>query len=223
MASRKRPLDADARARPGGFTLREQLKALPPPELPKARPRLAHRPPVERSRADEASFKQLAADVAPLAPTSRFALPPDLPVAPLAAPVAVRGEASKPKLWVERHEQSVRARAPDVPVRLSKELESGRMVPRRVLDLHGRNAIQARQLLDAGIRQARRDGLACVLVVCGRGTHSGLDGPVLPELAIERLSEELAGDVLAFSSAPRKLGGQGALIVRLRAPATPAA
>jgi DNA-nicking Smr family endonuclease len=92
-------------------------------------------------------------------------------------------------------------------------------VPRRVLDLHRLNAVEARQVLDAGIRQARRDGLTCVLVVCGRGTHSGSDGPVLPELAIERLSEELAGDVLAFSTAPRKLGGEGALIVRLRAPA----
>jgi DNA-nicking Smr family endonuclease len=216
MASRKRPLDVDAKLRPGGLTLREQLKALPQPELPKAPPKVPPKPPAERLRPDVASFKQLAADIAPLAPTSRFALPPELPLGPPPAPAVVRGEASKPKLWVERNEQSVRARAPDVPARLSKELESGRVVPRRVLDLHGRNAIEARQLLDAGIRQARRDGLTCVLVVCGRGTHSGVDGPVLPELAIGRLSEELADDVLAFSSAPRKLGGQGALIVRLR-------
>jgi len=218
MASRKRPLDVDAKVRPGGLTLREQLKALPQPDVPKVPPKVLPTPVAGRLRPDVASFKQLAADVAPLAPTSRFALRADLPLGPPPAPAAARGEASKPRLWVERHAQSVRARAPDVAARLSKELESGRVVPRRILDLHRLNAVEARQVLDAGIRQARRDGLTCVLVVCGRGTHSGSDGPVLPELAIERLSEELAGDVLAFSTAPRKLGGEGALIVRLRAP-----
>jgi DNA-nicking Smr family endonuclease len=62
--------------------------------------------------------------------------------------------------------------------------------------------------------------MACVLVVCGRGTHSGAEGPVLPDVVIERLSEELANEVLAFCTAPRKWGGQGAVIVRLRAPVT---
>jgi DNA-nicking Smr family endonuclease len=93
------------------------------------------------------------------------------------------------------------------------------VVPRREIDLHRRSAADARQLLDAGICTARREGLGCLLVVCGRGIHSGADGPVLPDVAIQQLSEELASEVLAFCTAPQKWGGQGALIVRLRAPA----
>ena len=71
-------------------------------------------------------------------------------------------------------------------------------------------------MLDDGVRQARQDGVSCLLVVCGRGKHSGADGPVLPDVAAERLSEELASEILAFCTAPRKWGGEGALIVRLR-------
>jgi DNA-nicking Smr family endonuclease len=43
-----------------------------------------------------------------------------------------------------------------------------------------------------------------------------LAGPVLPEVAVECLSEALADHVLAFATAPSKWGGLGALIVRLR-------
>ena len=68
------------------------------------------------------------------------------------------------------------------------------------------------------VLRARRDGLGCVLIVCGRGLHSGLEGPVLPDVAIERLSEELAYYVLAFCTAPRRWGGEGALLVMLRPP-----
>jgi DNA-nicking Smr family endonuclease len=49
--------------------------------------------------------------------------------------------------------------------------------------------------------------------------HSTPEGPVLPDVVIERLSEELESDVLGFATAPRKWGGQGALIVCLRSPA----
>ena len=54
--------------------------------------------------------------------------------------------------------------------------------------------------------------------VCGKGLHSGLEGPVLPDVVIERLSEELAQHVLAFCTAPRRWGGSGALLVMLRPP-----
>jgi DNA-nicking Smr family endonuclease len=98
------------------------------------------------------------------------------------------------------------------------ELRAGKVVPRRELDLHRRSAAEARLLLDEAVPRARREGVACLLVVCGRGLHSGAEGPVLPEVATERLSEELGDEILAFCTAPRKWGGEGALLVRLRAP-----
>jgi DNA-nicking Smr family endonuclease len=110
----------------------------------------------------------------------------------------------------------MRARAEGVPARLLEDLQAGRVVPRRELDLHRRSAAEARQMLDTGVRQARRDGVSCLLVVCGQGRHSGADGPVLPDVAAERLSEELGSEIMAFCTAPRRWGGEGALIVRLR-------
>ena len=110
----------------------------------------------------------------------------------------------------------VRARAEGVPARWLEELAAGRSVPQRQLDLHRKSAAEARQALGEAVLEARRAGVRCLLVVCGRGKHSKADGPVLPEVAVECLSESLSEHVLAFTSAPSKWGGLGALIVRLR-------
>jgi len=139
------------------------------------------------------------------------------PLPPAVTTPSSKGAAApRPKLWVEQRPDSIRARHESVPAKVLAELEAGRIVPRRQLDLHRLSAAAAREALDAGVKQARRDGVGCLLVVCGRGLHSGADGPVLPDVAVERLSEELAAEVLAFTSAPRKWGGAGALIVLLR-------
>lgn len=217
MASRKSSRSGNAERPTIGVSLKEQLLALP--ELqPKPAPARAPAPP--RVPVGP-SFRQLAGDVVPFAPDAPAPPRAAPPEAPAQAPPR-RSDAVRPRLWVDRHAGAVRARADDVPVRLVRELESGRIVPRRELDLHRLSALEGRQVLDVGIRQARREGISCVLVLCGRGLHSGAGGPVLPDLVIERLSEELAGEVLAFVSAPRKWGGDGALLVWLRpAAATP--
>jgi DNA-nicking Smr family endonuclease len=240
MAARKLPPDRGLKR--SKASLREQLEALPAmippmiPPMPKApadapvprsadqvRPQIknptsrAH--PLELSSAqsskhsfNDLSFKDLARDVRPLPEPSR----PVLPQAP--TPPLTQAVAPKTRLWVDRRGGAVRAMADGLPPRLLDELRSGKVVPRRQLDLHRRSVIEARQVLDDGVRGARRDGVTCLLVVCGRGVHSGADGPVLPEVVVERLSEELADEILAFCTAPRKWGGEGALIVRLRAP-----
>lgn len=160
---------------------------------------------------EDPCFKDLALGVRRLPEPSRATLPP-LPV-----PVLTRAVAPRSRLWVERREGSVWAVAEGLPRRILEDLRAGKVVPRRQLDLHRRSAAEARQLLDDSVPRARREGVACLLVVCGRGTHSGGEGPVLPEVATERLSEALADEILAFCTAPRKWGGEGALLVRLRA------
>jgi DNA-nicking Smr family endonuclease len=58
-----------------------------------------------------------------------------------------------------------------------------------------------------------------VLVVFGRGRHSGPAGPVLREVVIDSLCRPpLLARVLAFSSASPAQGGEGALVILLRRP-----
>lgn len=217
MATSKRPPEANAKARPASRSLREQVQALAPEVVAAAAARAAPPPPPKPPKPkgpEGLSFKDLAGNggVRPIADPMRGILPEPLPSAP------PRPAPPKHRLWVERRDDSVSARAEDIPPRWLDDLRAGRVVPRRQLDLHRKGAADARQALDEEILRARRESLNCVLVVCGRGLHSGLEGPVLPEVAIERLSEELADHVLAFCTAPRRWGGEGALLVMLRGP-----
>jgi DNA-nicking Smr family endonuclease len=210
MAARKPPARTGPirRARPARPALREQLKAVSK-ELAAARKK--KRPPATPARSQEGpSFDELAAGVKrlPRGVLRAAAAPLPAPPAPSAAPLS--------RLYVEQREGAVRARAAGVPARWLDALEGGRVVPRRELDLHRKSASEARHAIAAAVRETRRAGLGCLLIVCGRGKHSSKGEPVLPDVAIECLSEALAGEVLAFTSAPRKWGGRGALIVRVR-------
>jgi DNA-nicking Smr family endonuclease len=219
MATPKRPSEPSPKGRPASRSLRDQMASLAPEVVTAAAARVAPPPPpkpARPNRLDALSFKDLAGNggVRPLPEPARASVRPEPP--PVVAP---RPEPPKHRLWVERRDDVVRARAEDAPPRWLDDMRAGRMVPRRELDLHRKAAAEARQTLDEEIARARRENIGCLLIVCGRGLHSGIDGPVLPDVAIERLSEELADHVLAFSSAPRKWGGDGALLVLLRPPA----
>jgi DNA-nicking Smr family endonuclease len=219
MATSKRPPEAKAKGRPSGRSLREQVQALAPEVVAAAAARAAPPPPPKPSKpavSDGPSFKDLAGNggVRPIADPSRVSILPEPPPA-----LPPRPAPPKHRLWVERRDDSVSARAEDIPPRWLDDLRGGRIVPRREVDLHRKGAADARQVLDEEILRARRESLTCVLIVCGRGLHSGLEGPVLPDVVIECLSEELADHVLAFCTAPRRWGGQGALLVMMRAPA----
>jgi DNA-nicking Smr family endonuclease len=203
-------------------SLRDQVAQLAPEVVAAAAARTTTaKPPPPRPLkvpgADSLSFKDLAGSggVRPLPGQARVEHPPAPP--PPAAPA--RPALPKPRLWVERRPDAVRARAEDVTARWLDDLRSGKVPPRRQIDLHRKGAAEARQALDDGVLLARRESVPCLLVVCGRGMHSGLPGPVLPDVVIERLSEELSEHVLAFCTAPRKWGGDGALLVMLRPPA----
>jgi DNA-nicking Smr family endonuclease len=221
MATPKRPSEPSPKSRPASRSLRDQMVALAPEVVAAAAARAAPPPPPPKApkptSADALSFKDLAGrgGVRPLPEASR----PSVRLGPLPGATPIVAAAKRTRLWVERRDDVVRARAEDAPSRWLDDLRAGRVVPRRELDLHRKGAADARQALDEAIPRARRENVSCVLIVCGRGLHSGLEGPVLPEVAIERLSEELSDHVLAFCSAPRKWGGEGALIVMLRPPA----
>ncbi|MGH0033351.1 MAG: Smr/MutS family protein [Myxococcota bacterium] len=107
-------------------------------------------------------------------------------------------------------------RRDDVGRRTLADLRAGRVAVDREVDLHGLLARDARRELLAELADALRAGDRCVLVIHGAGHHSR-EGPVLRRKLPGWLMEgPRAGDVLAFASAPRKLGGAGASLVLLR-------
>jgi DNA-nicking Smr family endonuclease len=207
MAERKPPAPARSRRRAPRPALREQLKAAAR-DLQKRRQKRAA--PARASADAGPRFEELAAGVKPLPEAvPRLSGPPP----PAAVQVVSR---QRTRLWVEERAGAVRAKAAGVPARWLDELEGGRVVPRRELDLHRKSAAEARQAIAEAVSEARRAGISCLLVVCGRGRHSKSAAAVLPEVTVECLSEQLAEEVLAFTSAPKKWGGRGAILVRLR-------
>src|SRR4051794_16129604 len=163
MAERKRPVPARSRRSAPRPALRDQIKAVAR-ELQKRRKKRAASPPPSAERGPK--FEELAAGVKPLPQAvARVSGPP-----PSAAVQVVARQSTR--LWVEERAGVVRAKAAGVPARWLDELEGGRIVPRRELDLHRKSAAEARQAIVEAVSEARRAGVSCLLVVCGRGQHS---------------------------------------------------
>ncbi len=109
--------------------------------------------------------------------------------------------------------------------RTADRLRRGRRPPERRLDLHGMTADRAHAALNRFVRQARADGLRCVLVVTGKGGRKPAeDAPFMPErTGVLRHSvplwlgnPPLSGMIVGVYSAHRTHGGEGALYIYLR-------
>jgi DNA-nicking Smr family endonuclease len=88
-----------------------------------------------------------------------------------------------------------------------------RMEPERTLDLHRMTADEAVKRVDSFLRECVRDGLKKVLIVHGKGWHS-LSDPVLGKRVVQFIRNcPNAGE---YGTAPKALGGSGALWVVLR-------
>ncbi len=84
-------------------------------------------------------------------------------------------------------------------------------------DLHGLTREEARREVDRFLKESRRRGRRCVLLVHGRGLHSEEQVPVLKEALRGWLATARFGrHVLAFATARPQDGGAGALYVLLR-------
>jgi DNA-nicking Smr family endonuclease len=122
-----------------------------------------------------------------------------------------------PQLHVERSGDRVLAAAPSVSRETVRVLGRGDRPAEATCDLHGLRAEAARTRLLHFIEDSTLRGRRRVLIVCGRGQHSGAQGPVLRELAVAILAgPSLGRHVLAFTSAAPGQGGAGALAVLLR-------
>jgi DNA-nicking Smr family endonuclease len=109
------------------------------------------------------------------------------------------------------------ARASGVDRRVLRRMRSGDLAVDGKIDLHGLSRARAGDALDRFFAQARAAGSRCLLVIHGRGLHSGEDGAALRDVVRAYLTTgPLAALVLACATAPTKRGGDGATLVFLR-------
>lgn len=97
------------------------------------------------------------------------------------------------------------------------DLRHGRFGFSARCDLHKLHAEAARRKLQAFVDTCVRQGLRTGLVICGRGLHSGPDGPVLAGVVNQALARlPVCRHVLAFSPAASEHGGPGAIAILFR-------
>ena len=104
-------------------------------------------------------------------------------------------------------------RRPHVPFKVLRDLKRGKYTIQDNLDLHGLTAREARLMLQEFMADALRHDRRCVRIVHGKGLRSGSRGPALKQKLNQWLP--LWQEVLAFTSAPARDGGTGALYVLL--------
>jgi len=114
----------------------------------------------------------------------------------------------------------------------ARQLDKGRLEVEARLDLHGLRQRDAHAQLSRFLKTAQARGLRHVLVITGKGApvdarasfYEEEQRGVLRETVPRWLAEsDFAPMVVSFSPAPRRLGGDGALYVRLRKARTGAA
>jgi DNA-nicking Smr family endonuclease len=107
----------------------------------------------------------------------------------------------------------------------ARRLERGRLAVDARIDLHGMRQREAHAALRHFLKDAQRRGHRHVLVITGKGAGIDERRPfyetdergVLRQAVPHWLSQpDLAPVVISYSEAPRRLGGEGALYVRIR-------
>jgi len=209
-------------------------RVAPPPKPAAPKPALQDALAGSHGYEDRAAFHQAMAGVRPLAgaavPARRRTEPPrEAPKEDRRAAAAARDaaeDAARARLdalvgggvrfEVERDEDGVRGRRADAPASHLAALTGGGAAPEASLDLHGLRAEEAAKEVVRFLRGSHRGGKRLVLVVYGKGHHSEGGVGVLGDRVVRALTEGGAAPVvLAFATAPLRLGGEGALLVRL--------
>lgn len=177
---------------------------------------------------DLAAFRAAVADARPLPEKRRADLggppPPPRPLQHLADErAALRESLHGPIALQDRLEGGdepnyLRA---GLAVGVLRDLRRGRWVVQNEIDLHGLNREEARQLLAAWLADCLHHGTRCVRIVHGKGLRSPQKLSILRQLVRGWLAQR--DEVLAYCQARPHDGGEGALIVLLRAQKKPRA
>ena len=108
----------------------------------------------------------------------------------------------------------------------ARRLERGAVAVEARLDLHGMRQKEAHVALRRFLKSAQGKGYRHVLVITGKGAdpdarrsfYESERGVLRTSVPHWLSSPDLAHVVLSYAEAPRRLGGEGALYVRLRKP-----
>jgi DNA-nicking Smr family endonuclease len=130
-----------------------------------------------------------------------------------------RGSRKDDTLVVARQDGGMTGASYGVSHETLRALARGEIRAESICDLHGLGAEAARHRIKQFIRESAGAGRRAVLVICGRGKHSGGESPVLRDVAVDELcSRSTRTQVLAFSTVAPARGGDGALAILLRRP-----
>jgi DNA-nicking Smr family endonuclease len=179
-----------------------------------------------RSERTDIDLDKVFADVKPLRSGNRAAMPrvrpPTQPAQRLADEAAALaaskfGVEPSPSLWeigqeVEAEQTFLRK---GLGGNVLTRLRRGHWSVQGELDLHRLNRDEARDALADFLSEARGCGWRCVRIVHGKGLSSPNREPVLKGKVRRWLAQR--DEVLAYCEAPRHAGGEGAVLVLLKA------
>jgi DNA-nicking Smr family endonuclease len=170
-----------------------------------------------RDKADEEAVRDAYDGVKPLrgkSPKRTAAVPQTARTA--TKPARSSGAPTEP-LRVERESNGiVLGRRGGAHQSIIDTLEDPKLEVDAEYDLHGLTAREAEREAHLFIRDQQKAGNRWVLLIVGKGLHSPGGKGTLKDHIIGTLSTRApARFVLAFRTAPRRLGGTGALVVRL--------
>ena len=147
------------------------------------------------------------------------------PPAPKSAPAAEVEQASQPPTIPVRPKPAPLPRGTSLDRGTARKLETGRLPVEARLDLHGMRARDAHLALKRFLKAAQGKGYRNVLVITGKGTaakeaksfYEEEERGVLRQSVPHWLSgAEFTDLVISYAAAPRRLGGEVALYVRVR-------
>ncbi|MFO7831994.1 MAG: Smr/MutS family protein [Desulfuromonadaceae bacterium] len=101
--------------------------------------------------------------------------------------------------------------------RRMRQLRKGRIRPEASLDLHGCYRDEARKKVRTFLESRQRQGMKTVLIITGRGLRSKGGESVLRSDIEAYLRTRAKAWVVEWGRAPKQYGGDGALVVFLRA------
>lgn len=144
---------------------------------------------------------------------------------PMVEPVATRPfPEHAPNFQLQRQDEShkfydplAHGKASGVDGRTMDRLRKGKLPIEGRLDLHGMTQDQAHSALLRFIESGFSHGKRCVSVVTGKGTRLSGQIGVLRQAVPRWLNQPgLRSKIIAFSHAPQKEGGEGALYILLK-------
>lgn len=209
-------------APPAGFAglggLRDALKAQ---TRQREREHAVEKAARAEAAADSDLFRREIGMVAPLRQPSRALprreAPVPLPLQTRLDEQAVLHEAISDEFDPEAHlesDESLFYHRPGVSAEVVKKLRRGAWIVQAQLDLHGLRREEAREALQAFIREAGKRGLRCVRIIHGKGLGSVGKEPVLKGKVRAWLVQK--EEVIAFCEARPHDGGAGAVLVLLQ-------